>query len=401
MLIAAVVLGATAGSLNAPSVTAAPKPAVIGFVPEPGWFALQSPPPATAGQQTAAVAANVPFAADDVVHGLVEPSGLPYATLLSLPPRGIVIVTTMVPETEPHNAPIQTNPAYPEVDLPLRLREGVPWVQWGAQVRPDQPLAQYQLRASISDYNVDVVVYFGTAQPSQALLDEAQRQLDQLIVRSKTGEPTPVSVGQSPQTLAISVMDRTYSCATSFLGGIYEVEAQAHAGVRSGARWTRLPYANVASGGATGGFQGLPAAPSNTLVWMTAGTPSPTTTAGSKSWETFPVAGGGTLGFNGELCEPSRAFVPLTSAPLSGGAAASSGIEVDCAAPRQVVVRFRATFRSTARLGERARIFRATNAPVRDAKLAVRTATGKPLVYADVSESGTARLFTAKGCTRE
>ena len=27
--------------------------------------------------------------------GLVEPSGLPYSTLLSLPPRGIVIVTTV------------------------------------------------------------------------------------------------------------------------------------------------------------------------------------------------------------------------------------------------------------------------------------------------------------------
>ena len=82
MLVAAVALGVTAGSLNAPPGTAAREPAVLGFVPEHGWFALQSPPPAIPGQQTVAVAANVPFAADDVVHGLVEPSGLPYSTLI-------------------------------------------------------------------------------------------------------------------------------------------------------------------------------------------------------------------------------------------------------------------------------------------------------------------------------
>ena len=167
MLVAAVALGVTAGSLNAPTGTAAREPAVIGFVPEQGWSALQSPPPAVPGQQTAAVAANVPFAADDVVHGLVEPSGLPYSTLLSLTPRGIVLVATMTPESSPHIAPIPTNPIYPKVELPLRVRDGVPWVQWGAQVRPDQPLAQYQLRASIRDYNVDVFVYFGTSRPSK------------------------------------------------------------------------------------------------------------------------------------------------------------------------------------------------------------------------------------------
>ncbi len=87
MLASAVALGVTAGSLNAPTGTAAREPAVLGFVPQPGWFALQSPPPAVPGQQTVAVAANVPFAADDVDNGLVEPSGLPYSTLLSLPER--------------------------------------------------------------------------------------------------------------------------------------------------------------------------------------------------------------------------------------------------------------------------------------------------------------------------
>ncbi len=52
-------------------------------------------------------------------------------------------------------------------------------------------------------------------------------------------------------------------------------------------------------------------------------------------------------------------------------------------------------------LRERARVFLATNAPAREAKLAVRTLTGRLLAYAEVSESGKARQFTAKGCTPE
>lgn len=400
MLVAAVVLGATAASLNAPPVTAAPEPAVIGFVPEPGWFALQSPPPAVAGQQTAAVAANVPFAADDVVHGLVEPSGLPYSTLLRLSTDGIVIVTTMVPETEPHIAPVQTNPVYPEVELPLRLREAVPWVQWGAQVRPDQPLAQYQLRANIEDYNVDVVVYFGTSHPSDALLAEAQRQLNALVVRSARSAPTPTTVDAVPATQLI-VVDRTYVCQASQLGGIYELKSRAHSGVRAGSGWSTLPYVVAASGGWAGPRYGLHSAPGNSLAWITAGAPYAGTTVDLES-QTFPVLEGGTLGVNNEQCRPSTAAVPLTSAGLRGGIADRAGLFIDCSASRRLLIRFRATVQGTSgALRDRARTFLATSAPVREAKLAVRTPAGKSIAYADVSESGKSRLFTARGCTRE
>ncbi len=319
MLVAAVALGVTAGSLNAPTGTAAREPAVIGFVPEQGWFALQSPPPAVPGQQTAAVAANVPFAADDVVHGLVEPSGLPYSTLLSLTPRGIVLVATMTPETSPHIAPIPTNPIYPKVELPLRVRDGVPWVQWGAQVRPDQPLAQYQLRASIRDYNVDVVVYFGTSRPSKRQLDEAQRQLEGLVVRSQQSASAPARAGAVDSTAALAVIDRTYVCNTSILGGIYELKNRAHGGVRSGSGWSKLPYAGASSGGWAGPLTGLPNAPSNTLAWITAGAPSASTTVGGDG-EVFPVLGGGTIGVNSSMCRPSKAKVALSPSGLRGGA---------------------------------------------------------------------------------
>jgi hypothetical protein len=396
-VVVAVVLSVTAGSLHAPSGTAAREPAVIGFVPEHGWYALQSPPPAVPGQQTVAVAANVPFAADDVIHGLVEPSGLPYSTLLSLPPKGVVLVATMVPDTEPHLAPVPTSTVYPKEDLPLQVRDGVSYLQWGAQVRPDQPLAQFQLRARIRHYNVDVVVYFGTSQPTEAQLDEAQRQLDGLVVRSaRSLQPTATAAVASPER-PLAVIDRTYSCATTLLGGLYEVKNRAHAGIRSGAGWAKLPYAVAASGGWAGPLTGLPNAPNNSLAWITAGTPTADTTVGGNS-EVFPVLGGGTIGVNASMCKPSRARVALTSAGLRGGAVSPNLRAIDCAAPKRVLVRIRATVQGTDALRERARIFVATNAPASEAKLAVRTPAGKPLTYADVAQSGKTRLFVPKGC---
>jgi hypothetical protein len=50
---------------------------------------------------------------------------------------------------------------------------------------------------------------------------------------------------QSP----VSVIDRTYACATDLVGGLRKIEARAHSGSRAGSAWTRLPYAVVASGG--------------------------------------------------------------------------------------------------------------------------------------------------------
>jgi hypothetical protein len=391
-LVAAVALGVTAGSLNAPPGVAAPEPASLGFVPEPGWFALQSPPPAVRGEQTVAVAANVPFAPDDTVHGFVEPSGLPYSTLLRLPPRGIVLVATMALPSVPIS-----RSDYQETKLPLRLRDSATYVQWGAQVRHDQALGQYQLRATVHGYNVDIVAYFGTSRVSSALLAQAQGQLDTLVVRPQTGGSPPARAAPSSDSVPRAVIDHTYSCSAVLLGGTYELKSRAHSGSRGAAGWYRLPYATVTSGGWAGPIAGHTNAPLNALAWITAGTPG-TSTAVDMDYETFPVLGGGTLGVNRSVCRPSNARVPLTSAGLRGGAAPREGVRIDCATPRHLLVRFRAAVDGSSALRERYRIFLATNAPVREAKLAVRTPSGRLLAYADVVDSGSARLFTAKGC---
>jgi hypothetical protein len=390
-LVAAVALGVTAGSLNAPSGVAAREPASLGFVPQPGWFALQSPPPAVRGEQTVAVAANVPFAPDDTVHGFVEPSGLPYSTLLTLPPRGIVLVATMVLPSIPVSMS-----DYRETKLPLRIRDGATYVQWGAEVRHDQAIGQYQLRATIHGYNVDVVAYFGTPQPGAALVDEAQRQLDELVVRPAE-PPQPAVAGPASSTAKLAVIDRTYACATVILGGIYRVESRAHAGRRTHSEWAKLPYAVFASGGVARA-PGVDATPENSLAWVTAGDPSPSSTI-DLEWLAFTARAGGTLGVNRALCNPARASVSLSPTGLRGGAVGSAGATVDCDAPNRVYVRLRASVRGSTALRKRARLFLATNAPVSEAKLAVRTPSGRLLAYADLADSGRARLFTAKGCT--
>jgi hypothetical protein len=400
MLVSAVALGVTAGSLNAPSVTAAREPAVLGFVPEPGWFALQSPPPAIEGQQTVAVAANVPFAADDVDDGLVEPSGLPYSTLLTLPPEGIVIVSTMTPQSEPHYAPVSTAPEYPLVELPLRLRDALPVLRWGAQVRPDQPMAQFHMRAHLRGYNVHVIVYFGTPRPSVALMREAQSQLSSFVVRSEGVDARSMPAAITAPVEPLAVIDRTFACNTMLLGGLYQVEVRAHAGDRRGGQWSKLPYAGISTGGNAGRLDtSIP--PVSALAWVTAGAPTPQTTVDDE-YDSFSVQGGGTLGRNTELCRPSTARVELSRAGLRGGAVPIQTRTVDCDTPKRVLVRLRAMALGNAALRERGRIFVATGSTLSHAEFVVRTPNGRLLAYAEVDRTGRTLQFTApRGCVRE
>ena len=75
----------------------------------------------------------------------------------------------------------------------------------------------------------------------------------------------------------------------------------------------------------------------------------------------------------------------------------------DCQASRRVLVRITARFgrpvdfRSRV-VYERRRYATTVGVPAQSAAFAVATMTGKPLVYATVSETGTARLFTARSC---
>jgi hypothetical protein len=189
------------------------------------------------------------------------------------------------------------------------------------------------------------------------------------------------------------VIDRTYVCGVELKGGIYEIEARAHAGVRSGGSWAKLPYAALR----TGNFGRAPAG--NMLVWVTAGAPVRATTVDQEFW-TFSVADAGTVGIYSKLCRQAAQPVPLQRTGLRSQDAGRLGAELVCGAPRRVLVRVRAVLSSSGRLRS-GQDFHSTHAPLREATLAVRTLSGKPLAYAMVSQTGKATLFTARGCVAE
>ena len=189
---------------------------------------------------------------------------------------------------------------------------------------------------------------------------------------------------------ATPTLDRTYTCAVFFRGGAYLLDSHAHAGTRQGGAWARLPYAGVRSGVFSG-------AAGNLLVWITSGRPDKTTVV-DQDYDTFDVATFGTVGVRRESCRRTSGAVVLSPSGLRGGSAARLGNEFECFAPKQVVVRLRAVLAVPGAL-RAGPDFETAHVPVHEAKLAVRTLTGKPLVYADVEQSGRARIFAAKGCS--
>jgi hypothetical protein len=190
---------------------------------------------------------------------------------------------------------------------------------------------------------------------------------------------------------ATFVLDRTYSCAIALHGGIYQLENRAHPGARVGRSWSKLAYAGLRAGVFSGGT-------GNLLAWISAGKPAQGTTVDQEFW-TFDVKTFGTIGVSGRNCNPTTSPVLLSAAGLRGGGAASLGSELKCDVQRRVLVRIRAVLASRASL--HGREFESVHVPVVEAKLAVRTVGGKPLAYATVSQSGKAKLFTAKGCVPE
>jgi hypothetical protein len=388
----AVGLSVGIGSLVATSGTASSGPVGFGFLPEAGWYALQAASPKAPGQPRVTMAANRPFAAEDVVNGLAEPSALPYSTLLTLPPSGVIVVATF---TEP-DPWMRSGPSerYPARRLPLQLRDATPYIEYGTQIRPDDPLGQYQLRAMVNGQLIDVQVYFGTPRPGSKQLAEAQRQLDGLVVRSAPSAETdtPAHLASPTTPSAPAVIDRMLLCTTSQSGGIWEIEARANAGIRQGSSWKQLPYAVSSSGNVGSTLDPL----GDALAWVTAGRPSSDTTA-DWGFRAAQVSRWGTLAVNRTVCRSTSAKVPLSRSGLGGSTASPFGDKLDCPAPRRVLVRVRAIATTKTELRARGD-FLSTHVPVKSAQLAVRTEKGNPIMYADVAESGRTRLFTAKGC---
>jgi hypothetical protein len=393
----ALAFGVVVGSLVVPNTTASQGPPGLGFLPEDGWYVLQAGSFATPERPAVAIASNVPLSPED------GNSIVPYSTLLKLPPNGIVIVANFTGRIALATGVAKSIPnslgwGYPEHDLPLRIRDATPYIQYSGQIRPEEPLGQYQLKATVHGFAVDLHFYFGAVQPSSAQFSAAQEQLDKLVVRKGSGTvPTAATSTGGAYSGVVTVIDRTLACNAVALGGIREVEARAHRGYRFGSEWQKLPYAVVSSGAEGGGVGGRTIAPDNSLVWITAGKPSHLTTVDDE-YLTFPVMNSGTLGLNTTICNPAKKRIPLrTTTGLKSAGAISLLEEYDCPAPKVVYVRVRAVVPSQT-VPRRRGFFQAISVPIQEAEFAVRTAAGKPLVYAQVLQSGRTRLFTAARC---
>jgi hypothetical protein len=181
-VLAAVALGVAIGSFAFAGRGTAAGPQGLGFLPADGWTVLQSASPVTSDRPGVALAANVPLHPQDTIDGF------PYSTLRSLPQHGVVLVASFMRLDDARVASHR---------LPLSLRDSTPYIGSGGQVRPARPLGQYELRAFVEGYAVEVHAYFGTREPSNAQLAEAQRQLDRLVV-SPEGDAPAVDAPRAP-----------------------------------------------------------------------------------------------------------------------------------------------------------------------------------------------------------
>jgi hypothetical protein len=183
-----------------------------------------------------------------------------------------------------------------------------------------------------------------------------------------------VSTGTGADVQAARVIDRTYRCPVGVDGGIRSVSVSAQTGVRdleNRTRWTTPPHVQL-----------NPASGSAVRVWAGRAVTEPSAT----NWtETFYAVG----------CARTSASVSLSRTGIDGGRASQLGDRYQCPAPRTVLVRVRIELVRPASVAQR------TSVPVRMGLLAVRTVTGKRIAYADVHESGRARIFAAPSCVPE
>jgi hypothetical protein len=185
-----------------------------------------------------------------------------------------------------------------------------------------------------------------------------------------TASETWVSAEPSPASGA-NVIDRTVLCTTASRGGIRQISIEALSALQEGAG-AHPPSFNV------------------TTTWV----PDGRLASGST----------GHVDLNPTRCTQTTTRVPLTAQGLRGGSPGPFGRVFDCETPSRVLVRIRAAFRVPTTL-ESIRPFGypmlVAQGEAREALLAIRTPTGKPLALATVSESGKARLLTAPICVED
>ncbi|MEX0674449.1 MAG: hypothetical protein WD067_06715 [Gaiellaceae bacterium] len=360
---ALVALGVGIGALIAPSGTAAPAVAGLGFLPERGWSVLQNGGDGTPVRPAVAIAANVELSRDD------DPDGLPLSTLETLPASGVVIVVSFVARGDQ----IYYDKYFPPRTLPLEVRDATRGIEYGADVRPGRPLGQYQLRAGVNRHNVDVNVYFGTDPPTPVLLAAAQRQLDRMVIRPEPARPIRPATSAPAAVDPSRIVDRTYRCSTVAVVG---------------PRLLRVSMTNPKP-------TVSPPVPGSASFWTGSG--------GSGSslvgFNARPSASRSTSGVyvSKKLCRTSAESVPLTSRGLPGPPVPYDQY-LKCPATPRVLIRVRAVLDRKVSWSTSGDVLTARG-NISSASLAARTEAGRPIALVTLAD-GKSRLWTAGSCTR-
>ncbi|MGH2594529.1 MAG: Kelch repeat-containing protein [Actinomycetota bacterium] len=170
-----------------PTITGLEPPS---FEPADGWATIStSTDPIVADPKSccATWAANVPFAAEDLskdsVDGVLRWWTFPGLTIRELPPEGIVIVAEVDP-TLPSRCCGHFDAA-----AALRLSDADVQRSWEGQIAPNVPL--YLLDAYVGGRDLDVRIFFGSLDPSEATLSAAQDELDRLVIPPAPAGPFP------------------------------------------------------------------------------------------------------------------------------------------------------------------------------------------------------------------
>ena len=175
-----------AGNAKPPSDAASgPVFASPTFSPVAGWCTATGPVTVKSHDVPRSWASNEPFVEQDALIGSPPdqtiPAGTgtdPQETFDQIGSDQVVLVATFdLPDMIP--AP-PNNPNFPDASLPLRLSSFDKASAWEGQ--PEGTLLRYRGSFRVNDQYLDVAVYFGVDDPSSALLDEAQAELDRLAV---------------------------------------------------------------------------------------------------------------------------------------------------------------------------------------------------------------------------
>jgi len=184
---------------------------------------------------------------------------------------------------------------------------------------------------------------------------------------------------------ATRIVDRTLRCTTGVQGGVPVILVNARSAYGDGGQLDWFAQAFIAAAG-----QAVPTRPGfqPTLAGLTAGWPPP---GGFRS---------GAVSFHNRRCAATRERVGFSRRGLVGGPAAQLGDEYQCRVPRAMLVRVRAEFTKPVALNLRdGRTYYTADGRITQGQIAVQTLQRRPILYADVVDSGRARVFTTGSCS--